>query len=133
MEFLLDTCVLSDFAKGDTQTRTRIYQVSPRDIAVSTITQMEILYGLRLNPRLNSKLGPIMEQFFGAVRIVPFNDVAALATAVLRATLKRRGTPIGAYDVLIAGVALANDLTLVTSNVSEFERIADLRIENWRR
>ena len=133
MKFLLDTCVLSDFAKGDPRTRAHIGQASPRDIGVSTITEMEILYGLTLNPRMSDSLRRIMEEFFGLVQLLPFDSTAARVTSELRASLKRRGAPIGAYDALIAGVALAHDLTLVTSNVREFERVDKLRVENWRR
>jgi tRNA(fMet)-specific endonuclease VapC len=133
MRFLLDTCVLSDFARGDLMTTKRIREFSPTDIAVSTVTEMEIRYGLKLNPRLSRRLLPIFEQFFGAVQLLPFDSAAASATSELRASLKRRGTPVGAYDALIAGIALAGDLTLVTSNVSEFGRIPEIRIEDWRR
>ncbi|MBI4191124.1 MAG: type II toxin-antitoxin system VapC family toxin, partial [Betaproteobacteria bacterium] len=54
------------------------------------------------------------------------------ATAALRAALQKKGRPIGAYDVLIAGCALARGLVLVTSNEREFRRVGGLRIENWR-
>jgi len=131
MRFLLDTCVLSDFAKGDVSTRMHLIQVSPRDIAVSTISEMEISYGLRLNPR-TARLQAVMEELFAAVELLSFDRAAAQAAGDLRANLRRRGAPIGAYDVLIAGVALANDLTLVTSNVREFERVPQLRVEDWR-
>lgn len=50
---------------------------------------------------------------------------------IVRAMLERAAMPIGAYDVLIAGQALARDLILVTHNTREFERVAGLRIENW--
>jgi tRNA(fMet)-specific endonuclease VapC len=133
MRFLLDTCVLSDFARGDLVTTKRIREFPPSDMAVSTVTEMEIRYGLNLNPRLSRRLLPIFEDFFGAVQLLPFDSAAANATSKLRASLKLRGTPIGAYDALIAGIALARDLTLVTSNVREFGRITEIRIEDWRR
>jgi tRNA(fMet)-specific endonuclease VapC len=132
MKFLLDTCVLSDFAKGDVSTRTHLNRIPPRDIAVSTITEMEISYGLRLNPRA-TRLHAVMDELFAAIELLSFDRAAARAAGELRASLRRRGTPIGAYDILIAGVALANDLTLVTSNLGEFEGVPELRIENWRR
>jgi tRNA(fMet)-specific endonuclease VapC len=133
MQFLLDTCVLSDFARGDLSTTKRMHEISPSDIAISTVTEMEIHYGLRLNPRLSRRLLPIFEQFFGAVCLLPFDSAAAKVTSELRASLKLRGTPIGAYDALIAGVAITQQLILVTSNVREFERVAKLQIEDWRR
>lgn len=57
---------------------------------------------------------------------------AAEATAKARAILKRRGRPIGAYDILIAGTALAHDLTVVTANFREFRQVEGLRVEDWR-
>lgn len=131
MRFLLDTCVLSDFAKGDVSTRIHFNQVTPRDIAVSTISEMEISYGLRLNPR-TARLHAVMNELFAAVELLSFDRAAARAAGELRANLRRRGVPIGAYDVLIAGTALAHDLTLVTSNSREFERVDRLRLEDWR-
>lgn len=55
-----------------------------------------------------------------------------MAAAAIRATLKQEGQPIGAYDVLIAGTAVARGLIVVTSNVGEFRRIAGLQVEDWR-
>ena len=120
MRFLLDTCVLSDFAQGQHQTLERIKAAAPEDLAASAITQMEIEYGLLLNSKIARRLGPVMDAFFGTIRVLPYDEGAAEATAKARAILKRRGRPIGAYDILIAGTALAHDLTVVTSNFREF-------------
>jgi tRNA(fMet)-specific endonuclease VapC len=132
MRYLLDTCVVSDFAQGHPQVLARVKAVSPEEIAVSAITEMEVAYGLNLNPRLARRLGPVMRAFFGAIEVLPYGRAEAAATAGIRAALKKRGSPIGAYDALIAGAALAADLTLVTSNVREFDRVEGLRVENWR-
>ena len=133
MRFLLDTCVLSDFARGESSTLAHIKEISPGDLAVSTITEMEINYGLRLNPHLARRLKPVMDAFLSAVSLLPYDRAAAQATNELRALLKRAGRPIGAYDALIAGTAVAQDLILVSSNVREFSRLDALRIEDWRR
>jgi tRNA(fMet)-specific endonuclease VapC len=132
MRFLLDTCVVSDFAQGQPQVLARVKAAAPEDLAASAITEMEVAYGLLLNPRLASRLKPVMDAFFGAIRVLPYESAAAEATARARANLKQRGRPIGAYDVLIAGIALAHELILVTSNVREFRRVEGLRIEDWR-
>ena len=65
MRFLLDTCVLSDFAQGQRQTLERIKAAAPEDLAASAITQMEIEYGLLLNSKIARRLGPVMDAFFG--------------------------------------------------------------------
>ncbi len=132
MRFLLDTCVVSDFAQGQPLVLAHVQAAAPEDLAASAITEMEVAYGLLLNPRLASRLKPVMDAFFGAIRVLPYDRAAAEATARARANLKQRGRPIGAYDVLIAGIALAHELILVTSNVREFRRVEGLRIEDWR-
>jgi tRNA(fMet)-specific endonuclease VapC len=132
MRFLLDTCVVSDFAQGQPLVLARVKAAAPEDLAASAITEMEVAYGLLLNPRLASRLKPVMDAFFGAIRVLPYDRAAAEATARARANLKQRGRPIGAYDILIAGSALAQELILVTSNVREFRRVEGLRIEDWR-
>jgi tRNA(fMet)-specific endonuclease VapC len=93
---------------------------------------MEISYGLVLNPERARNLAPVLEAFFSAIATLPFDEVDAQAAAAIRASLKSRGQPIGAYNVLIAGTAVARGLVVVTSNVGEFERVNALRVENWR-
>ncbi len=132
MNYLLDTCVVSDFARGERLTLARIKAASPQDIAVSVITQMEMDYGLLTNPKLARQLRPVLEAFLETISVIPYDTAAARETGRLRAALKTRGTPIGAYDALIAGTALAHGLILVTSNIREFERIEGLVLEDWR-
>ena len=63
--------------------------------------------------------------------ILPFGREEVKSAAAIRADLENRGTPIGPYDVLIAGTALANRSVLVTHNTREFERVEGLRLEDW--
>lgn len=70
-------------------------------------------------------------KIFGQFRSLPFDDVAAASYASVRAELSAKGSLIGPYDLQIAAIALANDLTLVTHNTSEFSRVSGLRIEDW--
>ena len=130
--YLLDTCVLSDFARGDAVTLERIKAMPPENLAVSSVTAMEIEFGLALNAQRARRIAPVMRALVGAIAVLPYEVEDARATAVLRAALQKRGRPIGAYDALIAGCALARSLVLVTSNVREFGRASGLRIENWR-
>ena len=69
--------------------------------------------------------------FLAPMRILSFDEEAALAGARIRAHLERRGTPIGDLDSLIAAHAVARDLILVTNNLREFERVPGLQTENW--
>jgi tRNA(fMet)-specific endonuclease VapC len=132
MTYLLDTCALSDFARGEAGTLSRLRQLAPSDVSISAVSAMEVEYGLALDPIRARKLAPVMRSLVDAVAVLPFGVEEARASASLRAALRKRGRPIGAYDVLVAGQALARGLVLVTSNLREFGRIAGLRTENWR-
>ncbi|WP_028874159.1 type II toxin-antitoxin system VapC family toxin [Tepidiphilus margaritifer] len=132
MNYLLDTCTVSDFVKGQPQVLARMKATSPRLIAVSVITRMEVDYGLAINPERGKRLAPILEAFFASIITLAFTQDAARESAMLRAVLKTQGRPIGAYDALIAGTALAHGLIVVTSNVGEFGRVVGLQVEDWR-
>lgn len=132
MRYLLDTSVLSDFSRGDANTLDLVKTTPPEHIAVSSITAMEIEFGLALDAQRARRLAPVMHALLGTVTILPYGIEDARATASLRASLQKKGRPIGAYDALIAGCALARGLVLVTSNEREFSRVGGLTIENWR-
>ncbi|MGA8053063.1 MAG: type II toxin-antitoxin system VapC family toxin, partial [Burkholderiales bacterium] len=128
----LDTCTVSDFLKGQPNVLARIKAIPPNLIAVSALTRMEVAYGLTLNAERARKLAPVLQAFFSAIATLPFDEADAQAAAAIRAALKTKGQPIGAYDVLIAGTALARGLVVVTSNVGEFQRIGGLHVQDWR-
>lgn len=132
MKYLLNTCTVSDFVKGQPGVMARTKALSPKQIVVSSLTCMEIDYGLALNSKRALKLAPMLDAFFSAVGTVPFGETDAQASAAIRAALKIQGRPIGAYDVLIAGTGVARSLIVVTSNVGEFNRISGLQVESWR-
>jgi tRNA(fMet)-specific endonuclease VapC len=106
MRYLLNTCVISDFIKGEAGTKVRLKQTPPVDITVSAVTVMELRYGLALNPQRAQKVKPVITSFLASVTILPFSTVEAEQAAQIRAALKSQGQPIGAYDVLIAATAL---------------------------
>lgn len=132
MIYLLDTCTVSDFVKGQPGVLARVKATSPQLIAISAVTRMEIEFGLHLNPDRARKLMPLMDAFLSSIAILPFEDADARAAGVLRAALQKQGQPIGFYDVLIAGCALARGLVVVTSNLGEFQRVGGLQVESWR-
>jgi tRNA(fMet)-specific endonuclease VapC len=132
MKYLLDTCTVSDFVKGQPNVLARVKATPPNLIAVSALTRMEVDYGLALNTERARKLAPLLDAFFSTILTLPFDEVDATAAAAIRAALKTQGQPIGAYDVLIAGTGLARGLVVVTSNVGEFKRVSGLQVEDWR-
>ena len=85
-----------------------------------------------INEQRAVKIQPVTHSFLDSVVILSFDEEEAKQTAQIRSFLKRAGTPIGAYDVLIAATAIVHKLILVTANVREFERIPNLQIQNWR-
>ncbi len=97
-----------------------------------TFTQMEITYGLLRKFDSSHRYFGILRDLFSTITILPFREDAANHAAIVRKTLESKGTLIGAYDILIASIALSENLTVVTSNEREFSRVYDLSIENWR-
>ena len=133
MKYLLDTCVLSDFVKGDVATMKRVKNSIPNELAISSITVMEIEYGiLRIPGKKAENIRKIAHEFIEVINVLPFNQEISVEAAVIRAELSRRGSLIGAYDVLIAATARYHDLIMVTANTKEFIKIDGLKVENWR-
>jgi tRNA(fMet)-specific endonuclease VapC len=93
---------------------------------------MEIEYGLLLNPARARKIEPVIRALMGELTVFSYEPEDASATAAVRAALAKRGTPIGPYDLMIAGTALRRGLVMVTSNGVEFTRINGLIVEDWR-
>ncbi len=132
MKYLLDTCVISDFVKGNEAVLIKIKQTPPTELAISTVTVMEIEYGLKLNPARAKKIQTVIGALLSTIHILPYSQQHAETTAEIRARLKKQGTPIGPYDVMISATALYQNLIMVTSNTKEFQRITGLVLEDWR-
>lgn len=91
MQYLLNTCVISDFIKGEAGTTAKLKQTPPTEIAVSAITVMELRYGLVLNPDRAQKVKATIDSLLFAITILPFNTEEAEQSAQIRATLKAQG------------------------------------------
>lgn len=111
----------------------RFGQVHPGDIALCSIVLAELLYGVhRSLPSFQAHNSALVVQLTRSFVSLPFDDRAADEYGRLRAHLAGIGTPIGPNDSLIASIALANGLTLVTHNVREFGRVPSLLVEDWQ-
>lgn len=132
MKYLLDTCVVSDFVKGDKSTQLKIRSLKPTDIALSVVTLMEVEFGLELDKARAVKLRPMLADFMDSVHVMDFTRAHALLCGRIRASLQKTGQMIGNFDLLISATALHEDLILVTSNEKEFRRVTGLAVENWR-
>ena len=128
--YVLDTNTLIYYFKGQGQVAQNLVAVSPQDIVISTIVVFELQVGIA---KSNSpeKRTQQLQQLLSRVNLVSFDRDAALAAATIRAQLEQQGTPIGPLDVLIAGVAVSRQATIVTRNVGEFSRVIGLSIVNW--
>ena len=129
--FLLDTNICIYIIKNKYPEATnKLLSLSPDDVAISAITVYELEYGAAKS-KWGDKVRDKMAAFLAPFRIIPFNIIDAITAGNLRAVLETKGTPIGAYDLLIASQALTNDFTVVTHNISEFARVPGLKCEDW--
>jgi len=108
----------------------RLSQLAPTNCAVSMVTVYELFCGVEKAQNPASERRKV-ERFVSAIIELPLARAAAEAAARIRAELERQGRPSGPYDLLTAGQSLASGLTLVTSNIHEFQRVAGLNLESW--
>jgi tRNA(fMet)-specific endonuclease VapC len=97
---------------------------------VCSIVKAELFYGAMKSADPERTLAK-QRRFLDAFMSLPFDDRAAEAYGRIRAALARKGTPIGPNDLMIASIALVQDVTLATHNLREFSRIDGLRLEDW--
>ena len=130
--YLLDTNIVSDLVRNPQgKAAAQIAAIDERRICTSIIVAAELHYGAMR--RGSARLTAQLETVLGALDVLPFETPAELIYGDLRCRLEAAGTPIGANDLLIAAHAMAVDRILVTDNVREFSRVADLKLENWLR
>lgn len=108
----------------------RVEAAERGSLAVSSVVAHELYYGAYRSRKVAFNL-ETLRLLFADIEILELDREDARVAGEIRATLARLGTPIGPYDVLIAGQARARGLTLVTNNTDEFARVADLRIDDW--
>ncbi len=130
MKYLLDANAVIAILKGEARFIGRLKQHGPADFAIPSIVAHELYYGAYRSRRVAENLARVEALQF---EVLEFDGEDARMAGQARAATSAAGTPIGPYDVLIAGQALARDLTLVTHNVREFERVSGLKVEDWER
>ncbi len=130
MKYLLDTDTLIYVFKRTGNCLARLSAQNDSDITISTINLFELEYGMgKSNNRI--KMDGYVLSLCKRYAVLEFDRAASLQAGAIRALLHTRGTPIGPYDVQIAGIALSHNLIVVTRNTREFERVPGLRVENW--
>ena len=131
MIYLLDTNFCIELLnKHDSRAAKKLASVSPKDIRLCSVVQAELYHGAYKSGReANLKL---VRSFLSLFESLAFDDHSAETYGRLRTELEKRGNLVGPNDLLIASIALANDVTLITHNTSEFSRILNLKIEDWQ-
>ena len=130
MRYLLDTniCIYAINNRSDTMVE-RLKREGRPNLTTSTIVAAELAFGVEKSSRNETKQQLLL--FLGGLQLLSWSESAIWHYARQRRLLKEAGTPIGEMDLLIAAQALGDDLTLVTNNTREFERVQGLKLENW--
>ena len=131
MTYLLDTNVCIRYLNGRSPAiKLRMQQLPRSAMCLCSVVRAELKYGAEKSQARDHTLAEL-DRFLGTFESLPFGDSAADYYGKIRASLDRNGTPIGPNDLLIASIAVANGVVLVTNNHGEFARVAELRWENW--
>ena len=133
MNYLLDTnaCIaLMNGAPAAVRTRFERAVRARSQVCISSVVAFELWYGIAKSARVEVNTERFQALLSSSILVLQFDNDDAREAGSIRAALEA-GKPIGAYDYLIAGQALARQLTLVTANVSEFSRVKGLSWEDW--
>lgn len=129
--YLLDTNICIYLIKQHPpEVLQRFQQIQIQQLHIPTVSIFELYYGIAKNNSQQRNLSAL-DNFIAPLTVVDFSLEAAKKAASIRATLEKQGNTIGAYDIQIAAVALSLNMTLLTNNTREFERVEGLKLENW--
>ena len=129
MRYLLDTnAVIAILKSATSPIAAQIRRHDPREIVLSSIVTHELYFGAYKSQFPDANLKRLDTLRF---EVLAFDKEDSIAAGKVRAELALAGTPIGPFDVLIAGQALCSGLTLVTANTREFVRVQGLTVEDW--
>ena len=128
MKFLLDANAVIALLRADPAMLTKLRRHAPGDFAIPAVVAHELYYGGFKSLRTDEHLARLDAL---QIEVLEFDKEDARRSGEVRARLAVAGTPIGPYDVLIAGQALARNLVLITHNTREFRRVPGLEFEDW--
>ena len=131
IRYMLDTDACIALIKDrPVSMRSRLSLLTPEEVGISSIVAAELWFGVA-NSQKKKKNESALKDFLEFVTLLDWPCEASPLYGQIRAQLQKKGTPIGAMDLLIASHALFINTVLVTNNTREFERVPDLKIENW--
>lgn len=129
MQYLLDTNICIYLFKGKYSIDKKIEKIGLQYCAISEITYAELIYGAEKSEHPEKNL-TVIENFTNQIAILPiFNAIEIFAKEKVK--LRAKGKIISDFDLLIGATAIANDMVMVTRNISEFKRMGNIKIENW--
>jgi tRNA(fMet)-specific endonuclease VapC len=133
VSYLLDTNACVDHLRRGPASKvtTKLASAAPGSVWLCSVVVAELLFGAHRSAKKAQSLGQVLTFCAGFVSI-PFDDRAASEYGPLRAYLADNGLMIGPNDLMIAAIALASGLTLVTHNTAEFSRVPALQLEDWQ-
>ena len=132
LRYMLDTNILIYTVKNRPEVVRQYFEAHDGEMCASSITAMELLYGAHKSQAVRRNLD-VVEGLLARIEVLDFDLGAAEHAGQLRAELAVAGTPIGPYDIMIAGHARSRGLCLVTNNEGEFGRVSGVRLANWTR
>lgn len=130
MTYLLDTDIIVYWLNGNRTIAQKATEAGQTNLAFSTVPQAELYYGAYNSHQVEQNVVAI-ERLRQNIRLLSFDEAAAPHFGQIKATLKQQGQIILDADLMIASIALAYELILVTNNTKHFSRITDLTTENW--
>ena len=130
MKYMLDTNMCIYAQKNIPQVIEKIKNNFQYGVAISSITLAELQYGVQASANIEKNTISLYK-FLSIVEVLDFDSGAAIEYGKIRADLRKKGTPIGNMDMLIAAHAKSENLIVVTHNTREFERVEGLKLEDW--
>jgi len=131
MTYLLDSNICIELMnERDSHAARKLASVSPREIRLCAVVKAELYHGAYKSGR--EKNLNLVRAFSTSFESLPFDDLSAETYGRLRTALEKQGKLIGPNDLLIASIALAHGVILVTHNTEEFKRVPDLTLEDWQ-
>jgi tRNA(fMet)-specific endonuclease VapC len=128
---LLDTNIVSYWMRGDKSVISQVMACRPCDLAISSITLAEILYGIEKSPVRKQERRQKIDSICSQIEVIVFDERAAEKYSIIRTHLEKSGMPISERDLQIAAIALAGEFVVVTHNTKEFKRVEGLAVEDW--
>ncbi len=128
-KYLIDTNTCIYYIKGKFELNKKFEKADPDNCFISEITLAELKFGVE-NSEKKEKNQKALDNFLTGVKIVPiFHSLDLYAKEKTR--LRKSGTPLDDFDILIGVTSVTHNLTMVTNNTDHFKRIKGITLEDW--